>query len=57
MLDSTDFDSIFVDFVLRYREIVVKTISFLDTVFDGYSEKYLDIEQTDDGYKIVKKII
>lgn len=56
-LDSADFDSIFVDFVLRYREIVVKTISFLDTVFDGYSDKYLDVEQTDDGYRIVKKTI
>jgi len=57
MLDSTDFDSIFVDFVLRYREIVVKTITFLDAIFDGYSDKYLDVEQTDDGYRIVKKNI
>ena len=54
-LDSEDLGSIFKDFVLRYREIVVRTISLLDAIFDGYSDKYLDVEQTEDGYRIVKK--
>jgi len=56
-LDSADFDSLFVDFLLRYKEIVVKTISFFDEIFDGYRDKYLDVEQIEDGYRIVKKII
>lgn len=56
-LDSEDLGSLFKDFVLQYREIVVRTISLLDAIFDGYSDKYLDVEQTEEGYRIVKKTI
>ena len=40
---------------MQYREVVVKTIQLLDEVFDKYSEKYLDIEQTSNGYRFIKK--
>lgn len=56
-LASDDFGSTFMDFVLRYRDIVVDTILLLDAIFDGYCDKNLDIEQTESGYKFIKKTI
>ena len=54
-LEDDDLGCLFRDFVLQYREIVVKTIQLLDEIFDKYSEKYLDIEQTPSGYRVINK--
>ena len=43
------------DFSEYFGKLVPKIISLLDAIFDGYCQKYLDIEKTGDNYQIVRK--